>query len=214
MPARGLIRAMPAPLIACHECDLLQREGDLAPGAAARCRRCSATLYRRARHRVDHTLAWVLTASVLFVIANAYPLVGLELGGQHTSATLPGAARALHEQGRTVVAALVLGTTVVAPGIALAAMLYLLVPLSLGRLAPGFVPLARLVQTVSPWGMFEVFMLGIVVALVKLAHVATVTPGVGLWAYAGLMFAFIAAAASYDSHRLWTRVATLEAAGR
>lgn len=203
---------MPPALIACHECDLLQREVELPPGGTARCRRCGARLYRRPKHDVDHTLAWLLAAAALFLIANAFPLVSLDIGGQQTSATLHGAARALHEQGMTIVAALVLGTTIVAPGLGIAAMLYLLLPLRFGRLAPGFVPLARLIQAASPWGMLEVFMLGIIVALVKLAHLAAVVPGVGLWAYAALMFAFIAAAGSYDAHRIWTRVAAAQAA--
>ena len=205
---------MTAALIACHECDLLQREVELPPGGTARCRRCGARLYRRPKNSVDHTVAWLLAAAVLFLIANAFPLVSLDIGGQQTSATLHGAARALHDQGMTLVSALVFGTTIVAPGLGIAVMLYLLVPLRFGRLAPGFIPLARLVQTASPWGMLEVFMLGLIVALVKLAHLASVVPGVGLWAYAALMFAFIAAAGSYDSHRIWTRVATVGAVPR
>lgn len=203
---------MPVALIACHECDLLQREVELSPGGVARCRRCGASLYRRPKHDVDHTLAWLLAAATLFLIANAFPLLSLDVSGQQTSATLQGAARVLHDQGMTVVAVLVLGTTIVAPGLGIAAMLYLLLPLRFGRVAPGFIPLARLVQSASPWGMLEVFMLGIIVSLVKLAHLASVVPGVGLWAYAALMFAFTAAARSYDSHRVWIRVATLEGA--
>jgi paraquat-inducible protein A len=202
---------MTAPLVACHECDLLQREVALAPGSAARCRRCRAELYRRPKRDVDYTLAWLVAAAACYAIANAFPLVTLDVQGQETTATLFGAARSLHEQGWTPVAALVLGTTIIAPGLGLAAMLWLVAPLRYGRLAPGFVPLARLVQTVSPWGMLEVFMLGIIVALVKLAHLASVTPGIGLWAYAALMVAFIAAASSYDSHRIWRRVGELEA---
>jgi paraquat-inducible protein A len=201
-------------LVACHECDLLQGRIELSPGAAAVCVRCGATLYRRSKHDLDHTLAWALAAAACFVIANAFPLVALEVAGQQTSATLAGAARSLHQQGWTPVAALVVGTTIVAPGLGLAAMLYLLLPMRFGRLAPGFVPLARLVQAVTPWGMLEVFMLGIIVALVKLAHVASISPGIGLWAYAALMFAFIAAAASYDGHRLWAQADRLKGATR
>jgi paraquat-inducible protein A len=53
--------------------------------------------------------------------------------------------------------------------------------------------------------MIEVFMLGIIVSLVKLAHLASVIPGIGLWGFAALMLGSIAAAASYDPHDLWTR---------
>lgn len=191
--------------IACHECDLLQREVALAPGGAARCARCGATLYRRPKHEIDHTLAWTLAAAVLFVVANSFPVVTLDISGQRTSATLWGAVRTLHDQDMSAVAALVLGTAIVAPGAAIAGMLYVLAPLRLGRIAPGFALLLRIVDHASPWGMIEVFMLGIIVSLVKLAHLASVIPGVGLWGFAALMLVSIAAAASYDPHDLWTR---------
>ena len=70
------------PLIACHECDLLQREIALPPGRVARCGRCGAELYRSAHKSVDHTLAFILAAAVLLIVANAYPIVGLSDPGE------------------------------------------------------------------------------------------------------------------------------------
>jgi paraquat-inducible protein A len=198
--------------IACHECDLLQREVALAPGSAARCARCGATLYRRPKHGIDHTLAWTLAAAVLFIVANSFPVVTLDISGQRTSATLWGAVRTLHDQGMTAVAALVFGTAILAPGAGIGGMLYLLAPLGRGRIAPGFAALLRVVDHASPWGMIEVLMLGIIVSLVKLAHLASVIPGIGLWSFAALMLVSIAAAASYDPHDLWARYDALRAA--
>jgi paraquat-inducible protein A len=51
-------------LIACHECDLLQREVALVPGGVARCARCGATLYSRPTHDLDYPLAWALAAAI------------------------------------------------------------------------------------------------------------------------------------------------------
>lgn len=192
-------------LIACHECDALQRKVSLPPGGTAYCIRCGAQLYREPRGTFDHTLSWAISSAVLLALANAFPIVVLEVQGQQTEATLYGAARALHEQDMTAVAALVFFTTIVAPGLVLAAMIYLLSPLRFGRLAPGFGPLFRVMQASGPWGMLEVFMLGILVALVKLSHVASVLPGVGMWAFAALMITFAAMSASYDSAQIWAK---------
>jgi paraquat-inducible protein A len=38
---------------------------------------------------------------------------------------------------------------------------------------------------------------------VKLAHIAAIIPGVGLWAFAALMFMLAAAAAAFDARQLW-----------
>ena len=82
---------LPADLIACHECDLLQREPALAPGETARCTRCGALLARNPPDSIDRSLALACTAAVLYVIANLYPLVGLEMQGRRVEVTLAGA---------------------------------------------------------------------------------------------------------------------------
>ena len=85
-------------LIACPECDLLQKSTPLSKGAVARCPRCRMVLYRLADDNLDRPLAYTLAATVLFVVANMFPIVGLELQGQSSAATLFGTAQALYEQ--------------------------------------------------------------------------------------------------------------------
>ena len=98
-------------------------------------------------------LAYTLAAGILFLIANAFPIVGLDLQGQSTAATLFGTTQALYQQNMTMLAALVFFTTILVPAVQLSAMTYLLLPLRLGRV-PLRLPLAlRVLQAVRPWGM-------------------------------------------------------------
>lgn len=193
-------------LHACHDCDLLQREVPLAPGGTARCPRCGAVLYRRKPNGLDRTLAYSMGAAVLFVIANCFPIVGLAAAGHHSSTTLFGTVRTLYDGDMTSVAALVFTTTILMPALEIAALLYLLLPLKLGRVPSGLPAVFRLVHAVRPWGMVEVFMLGTLVALTKLAHLASVVPGIALFSFGVLMILVAAAAASFDTHALWERV--------
>lgn len=193
------------PLIACHECDLLQRETTLPPGGTAYCRRCGAVLYRRTPDSLDKTLAYALGAAVLFIVANLYPIVGLEVQGNRTSTTLLGTVRTLYDQDMTSVAALVFITTILMPALEIGALLYMLLPLKFGRVPKELPAMFRLLQTVRPWGMVEVFMLGTIVSLAKLSHLANVLPGVALWSFGALMLLVAAAAASFDARELWMR---------
>ncbi|TMH30057.1 MAG: paraquat-inducible protein A, partial [Betaproteobacteria bacterium] len=111
---------------------------------------------------------------------NAFPILTLELQDERTTATLAGAAAALWSQGMPLVAMLVLFMALVMPLAELAALAYLLVPLARGSRAPGFGTVFRLLQFASRWGTVEVFVLGALVSLVKLGHVADVEPGVAL----------------------------------
>ena len=198
-------RPGPASIIACHECDLLQREIHLPPGRIARCGRCNAELYRAAHNSIDHTLAFSLAAAVLFIVANVYPIVGFEMQGSRNATNLLGAVRTIWDQGMRPVAVLVFLTTFLLPAVELAVIMYLLLPLKLGKI-PGRLPaIVRILQSIKPWGMIEVFMLGVLVALVKLTHFASVIPGLALWSFAVLTLLLAAAAASFDIRDVWER---------
>lgn len=198
-----------AHLIACHECDFVQQHIDLAPGATARCCRCNGFLYRHPDKPLDNAVAWSLTGLVLLVLANVFPVLDLSVSGHETNTTLISGAVALYRQGQIAVALLVVGVLIVAPALQFLLQAYLLFPLRHERLVPNFVPLMRLLSKLNHWLMFDVFMLALIVAVVKLAGLADVSPGAGLWAFLALMFVSIASIASYDTHSVWDHYSRL-----
>jgi paraquat-inducible protein A len=195
-----------APLIACHDCDLLQREIPLNPGCAASCSRCGAVLYRNATDSIDRTLAYTLTAAVVFVVANVFPIFAIEVQGTVTGINLLGAVSSLREQDMQLVSLVVLITTVMVPALQLVTMTWLLLPLKFLRVPPGYSFLLRLMRMVQPWGMIEVFMLGVLVSLVKLISTFKVIPGVALWSFGFLTVLLAAAAASFSTRDVWARL--------
>jgi paraquat-inducible protein A len=200
-------------LVACHECDLVQRETELPPGGKAVCARCGATLYVRRRDTIDHTLALVLAAAVLFVIGNAFPIVTMEIQGQRTEAlVLQGAWRIYHD-GEPLVGGIVFFTAFVFPLVQIVGMLAILLPLRMGLTPAYLVPAFRMVEESAPWSMVEVFMLGVLVSLVKLAHMATVVPGVGMWAFFALIIVLASATTVLDPREVWERLDAAAHAG-
>jgi paraquat-inducible protein A len=178
----------------------------LPPGGMACCSRCGVTLYRNIPGSLDRTLAYTLSAAVFFVVANVFPIVALDAQGIRTSTTLLGTVRALHDQDMTSIALLVFVTTILMPALDIVAMLYILLPLKFGWVPKRLPAMFRLVRSVRPWGMVEVFMLGTLVALAKLAHIAAVLPGTALWSFGLLMVLLAAATASFEARDLWARV--------
>ena len=193
-------------LIACHECDLLQRQVDVALGDSAVCARCGAVLYTHRRNTVDHTMALMLAAAVLFVIGNSFPVVSMEIQGQRSNAMVWEGAWRLHQEGETLVGALVFLTAFVFPLVQIVGSLAILIPLRLGLTPRYLVPTFRIVEEAKPWSMVEVFMLGVLVSLVKLAHMATVIPGIGMWAFFALIVTLAWASSALDPHEVWERL--------
>lgn len=188
-------------LVACHECDLLIQLNIAERSARYYCPRCGMLIRRTVNRGLDKALALSTTGVMLFFLANVFPFLSLNARGQIQESTLISGAVEMLRAGQPLLAGLVLLTILVFPLLDLAGMLYVLWPLKFGRTAPGAVRLYRYLRTLRPWGMLEIFMLGVLVALVKLGDVATVVPGIALYSF-GLLI-FVLAAVSYVSDPAW-----------
>jgi paraquat-inducible protein A len=195
-----------ARFVACRDCDLVHTLGELPEGATALCRRCGGVLRRRRPNPIERTLALSLSAAVLFAVANSFPFLSFAMKGQETTTTLLSGVVDLYQQGKPEIALLVATTAVAAPLLQISLLVYVLLPLQLGRV-PWRLPEAfRLLRRVTPWSMMEVFLIGILVAISKLAAMASVVPGLALWAFALLMIVLSGALASLDPEAIWERL--------
>ena len=195
-----------ARLIGCLDCDLVQRLPELAPGASARCPRCDKELWRRREDSLNRTLALALAAAVLYVVANAVPMLGLSAVGHSASTTVLGGAAHLWDGGREVVAVLVLFTAVVAPALQIGFMLAIVVGAHRPRPRQWVGTLLRHHPATRTWSMIEVMLVGVMVALIKIAELATVIPGVALFALGSLVFLLAGIQANFDPREVWDRV--------
>ena len=199
-------------LVACPECDCLMARPVLEENAVADCVRCGAELFRAKPHALDRSLAFLSAATILFLVANTHPLMELQARGIPTSATLYETAIRLSEMGMPSVCLLVLATTIVIPALQLLFTLAVLVPLKLGYV-PDLLPLSfRVVSKIWPWGMVEVYLLGALIAFVKLQDIATVYPGIAIYAIGGYVFAISAAVSAFEPGEVWRRVEELRSA--
>ena len=191
--------------MACHDCDLVHRTPDLPPGAAAKCSRCEAVLYHERHDGLNRALALTVAGLVLFAIANTFPFLSFHMQGQVTVTTLATGVWDLYEQGKQELAALVLLTAIAAPALQLGLLLHLLVPLQLGRRPWALAPAFRLLRRIQPWSMMEVFLLGILVSVVKLAGMAKIVPGLAIYSFAVLIIVVAAANSVLEPRMIWRR---------
>jgi paraquat-inducible protein A len=197
-------------LVACPDCDLLQRLPALQSGGSARCPRCDRELWRRRDDSLDRTLALALAAAVLWIIANAVPMLGLSAVGRRASTTVIGGAQQLWHDGQQVVAGLVLFAAVVAPALQIGLMLLILLGARRRPAPPWVGTLLRHHPTTRIWSMIEVMMIGVLVALIKIADYATVVPGIAMYALGALVFVLAAMQSGFDPRQVWARVAWAE----
>ena len=198
-------------LVACLHCDLLQHLPDLAPAESARCPRCNKELWRRRHDSLNRTLALTLAAATLYAIANSVPMLGLTIVGRGASTTVIGGATHLYENGQELVGVLVLFTAVIAPALQIGFMLAIVLAAHRERPPTWVGTLLLHHPTTRTWSMIEVMMLGVLVALIKIADYATVVPGIALFVLWLLVFLLAAIQSTFDPREVWDRIQWAEA---
>jgi len=190
-------------LVVCEQCGKAHRWIPLEAGTMARCVRCEATLGRGHRMSVPTLLALTITAAVVFLIGISTHVLSLRLRGATEGATLPQAIVATWNEGQEIVAIVAALTALVAPALFIALRLYVLVPIVRGQVPPGFAFCIRTLRQVGRWNMVEVFTIGVLLSLVRLAGLADAAPGPGLFALGAVTFLFAAIESAGLKHLWW-----------
>ena len=188
--------------IICSSCDAVYRRLALREREVVHCQRCGMELDRHPGMQYHRMLPLTVASLIVFSLAHAFPIVEIELRGLHSQTTLLSAVMALAGEGMGLVALLVLATTLLFPLFQMLVLLWLLLPLRRQRRAIGFAWLVRAMQLSRPWGMIEIFLLGVLVALIKLSGMATVLPGPALWAFMGLTV-LLTVVTTFDPRSFW-----------
>jgi paraquat-inducible protein A len=188
--------------VICEHCDSVYAPVSLAKGQIARCTRCGSILGRCQHLSIQQLLALSITAALLFIFANAFPVISISLQGLSNQATLLESVKALAHGEITPMAAVAGLTIILAPLLQIILLCWLLLFANFGRAAPGFKLCMRTLEHLRPWSMLEVCLLGILVAIIKLAGMLDVHPGLGLWSLA-MLTVMIILISGKGIRRLW-----------
>lgn len=191
--------------IICEYCDSVYHRPDLALHQKAVCQRCDAVIARHHLLSVDHMLALSVAAGMLLLFVCFYPVLSIQAQDQVNSASLVDAVLSLAEGSISLMAAISAFAIVVVPALQVGLMLWLFSHARAGYRAPGFRGCMRLLATLRPWGMLEVFLLGCLVAVVKLKGPLDAAPTIGLFALGGLSLLMIGMAGR-DVSLLWEKL--------
>lgn len=198
--------------IACHGCDLLVNVAELKEGESASCPRCGHFLTRLRPNAYSRVLAYTVSGLILLILANSFSFLSFAASGLESVITLRQTPGAVWTYGMPEVAIMVAAFIIVIPAVVLILLLILCIPLERGQYRPWLAPVAKGIFLAQNWAMVEVFIIGVIVSLVKIAAMATVVLGISFWAYAGFSICFTLAVASLDRYQCWERIEQLGAA--
>jgi paraquat-inducible protein A len=202
----SLPRAAARGLAGCHTC------GKVSPVGLGRCPRCGSPLHLRKPDSIRRTMAFMLAAAALYVPANFLPMMTMVELGEVTSNTIVGGIIYFWKGGAYPIALVILTASIVIPLLKIIAISWLCLAAT-GKLHPSPAMLGKMywfTELLGRWSMVDIFVVGILVALVQLGNYMTVTPGPGALAFGGVVVLTMVAAMSFDPRLLWDQLEMLE----
>ena len=194
---------------ACHSCDLLVRMPSMSAGEKATCPRCGHLLARQQRYGLALSQAFAFSGLFFLALSLAFPFLAFEAQGRIQQMTLFQSAVELVNQGYASLAVLLLLFILLLPALLLLSICVLTTLLNLSHAPVLCRRIARLLSTVEPWCMVEVFLIGMLVSLIKISSMADVILGLSFWAYVAFSVSMAGAMANMDYHNLWHRIGQL-----
>lgn len=195
--------------LACPSCDLVFNVSLLRDGESAQCTRCGHFLTVCREDALNRVMAFASSALILLVLACSFPFMTFKAGGLESAMTLPETALKLWDNEMPGLALLVAGFIIIIPALMLFLILALVGALLLLRNYSWLRFVGRLIYTLESWSMVEVFFIGVLVSLVKIAKMATILMGISFWAYGAFSILFILALSGLDRVQCWRRIEDL-----
>lgn len=183
----------------CHLCY------KLAPDSVHHCPRCGSAMHLRKSDSIQRTLALLITACLLYIPANLYPIMYTDQLGSTEASTILGGVILLIDLGSVPVAAVIFIFSVMVPSGKFMVMFYLVWTVerhsSLNPRQRSV--LYRVTEFIGKWSMVDVFVVSILVALVHLGGLLVIRPGIAALSFAGVVIVTMLAAESFDSRLIW-----------
>ncbi|TMU14996.1 paraquat-inducible protein A [Halomonas sp. ATBC28] len=197
------VRTQRRRLRACHECDWVSALPPLNSGEKASCPRCSHVLVKRHRYPAQRSMALAIASLVALMLAVSFPFISFTVSGVSNRIELTQTATTLIGFHQPVVAIAVIMTIVVLPAVYLLGVLWLQFGLLRDRPMPFSRDIARSLAHLTPWMMADVFIIGALVSLIKIAGLADVEIGISFWAFCAFALLLLMTSQSLDADWMW-----------
>ena len=186
----------------CSTCGLINELSDSGHG---HCRRCGEPLHLRLPHSLQRTWALLAAAIVMYIPANAYPIMTTTVLGQTQPATIIGGIIDLWQKGSWPIAAVIFFASILVPVGKMLALIWLsfVVRKSSDLSANNRTNLYRITEFIGRWSMVDLFVVAILVALIRAGNLMSITPGPAALAFGAVVILTMLAAMTFDPRLIW-----------
>jgi len=195
--------ALRSGLFLCRSCSQLCRPMD--GGHEGDCPRCGEALHPRKPESLVRAWTFFVLACILYIPANTLPALESTTLIAFTSNTILGGVRVFWEDGDYLIATIIFVASVVIPLAKLVAMGILI---ATAQARSTWLPrrrarVYRFVHTVGRWSMVDIYVGGLLVALVQFNTIGEVSIGPASLPFAAVVILTLFCSLSFDPRLIW-----------
>jgi len=196
--------------IACHECDLLVKLPALKEKQKAFCPRCNFLLTAKYKDAINRILVFSSSGLLFLALAMSFPFINFNAQGQERVIDLQQSISILIQENYTSLALLIYLSIIIIPALFLAGIFYVYLAIKSGHLLPATRAVMRVLLSLLPWSMVEIFLIGILVSFIKIISLADVSLGLSFWAYVLFTLCLTIVIIHLDKHQVWHKIHAID----
>jgi paraquat-inducible protein A len=196
----------PENILICPDCDLVLEKITVDYGHKLLCPRCSCVLVSSKADSVEKTMALAIAGLLLYIPANFLPLLTFDAAGLKSTGSIWDSWLSLSHSGFVFTGVMVLLTSILIPLFKLIMLFAVTFSIHSGRSTRTTAVMYRWYHQLDEWGMIEVYMIGILVTIVKMLHMAHIEYDTGFLCFIGLMATALSSSATMDRALFWEEI--------
>lgn len=191
----------------CEECDLVVSVPQLSEGEQFNCPRCSHTLVNIPLNLIDNLIGTGIAAFVFLALSLIFPFLSFSTHGIGQSITFLDTIITLIEYQSMSLGILLALLLLVLPVSYLVIIQYIAWSLKNNVSHPEMGRGIHWLSAIQPWLMVDVFLIGVMVALIKLSSLADISMGLSFWSFCGFVILLARSVSLINQRWLWQAVA-------
>ncbi|PIE74533.1 MAG: paraquat-inducible membrane protein A [Deltaproteobacteria bacterium] len=199
-----IIRGIEKSMSVCPLCGKLNKF-DMNETGKTRCSRCHKKIDLKKKDSLLKTWALVISALILYIPANIYPMVYYSSMGEKSGDTILSGVYSLMETGLWPLAIIVFTASIAIPLMKIILLIFLLISSYYNH---RFLPVMKtkiyiFVKIIGKWSMLDVFLISLMTAIVKLGKIADVVPGEAVRYFTAVVILTLLASMTFDPKTIW-----------
>lgn len=187
----------------CHECGFVFKGID----GVDICPRCKSKVYFRRKNCISKSLALLLSALILYLPSNLYPVMYTEFIGSNTGSNIIEGVIAMWQMHSYLVSFVILLASIFIPAFKICSMIFILYATRYSKIVVNkrVSRLYRFVLLIGRWSLIDVYVVIIMSSIVKIGNLLDIEPGFAIICFCSVVIITVFSAEAFDERLIWNK---------